>query len=132
MISSNRNQSTLNSSMISINAQGNSPINYNRIGPNNIFHENRIANNNYIEESKIPNINYANNNYNKSNNGALTNGNIHNIINRKRNYNQLIGIENNANLTSQNVKIIDVNEQNFKTPMNPKNEQYDFQVKKFK
>lgn len=133
---SNMNQSTLNSSLISNNVQGNSPLNYSRTGQinnnnNNIKNiENRIPYKNlYIEEVKNA---QGNVNYNSNTSGPLTNSNISNIINRKRNYNQMIGIENLTDLTSQNIKPIDVNEQNFKTPINAKNEQYEFQLKKFK
>ena len=134
------NQSTPNSSLISNNAQGNSPMNYSRTAQNinasnninnNKSNQNRILNNNnlYIEDAKKA---HGNINYNRNTSGALANSNINNIINRKRNHNQLTGTENLTNLTSQNFKTIDVNEQSFKTPINPKNEKYEFQAKKFK
>jgi len=134
---SNTNQSTNNNSVVSNNMTGNSTNNYIRSGQGIInFQDNRNnkfpIKNNYIEENR--NLeNTANTNYNNYNNGVLTNNNINNIINRKRYHNQMIGIENATKLNNQEIKIIDINEQNFKTPLNHKNDQqYDFQVKKFK
>ena len=132
---SNMNQSTLNNTPISNNLQGNSPINVNRIGQINKFQENRDnlnvkynSNNNYNDEMNKSNI--GNSNY--VNNGVMTNSNINNIINRKRAHHQVTGIENITNLNTQNVKIIEPNQQNFQTPLNPRSDQYDYKVKKFK